>query len=88
MKLIKYKVLCYTPYVNEAGEEVQLEDFAEVSADYCEEALEVAKQTAYNGEYTIEDDGIEEKVQPTIEERTAALEAAVMMLCMPDASEV
>lgn len=53
-----------------------------------EENVEIAKREAYNGEYTIEDDGIEEITAPTTEERVEALEAAVTMLCMPDASEV
>lgn len=53
-----------------------------------EENLAIAKAEAYNGEYTIEDDDIEEVVTPTTEERVEALEAAVTMLCMPDISEV
>ena len=50
---------------------------------------ELAKKEAYKGEYTIEDDGVEEMPTiPTTEERIDALEAAVTMLCMPDISEV
>ena len=59
-----------------------------VGLAYSEKHLEIAKQEAYNGEYTIEDDGVEEVITPTTEERVEALEAAVTMLCMPDASEV
>ncbi len=39
---------------------------------------EIAKLEAHNGEYTIEDDGIEEVIEPTAEEHLAALEAAVL----------
>lgn len=49
---------------------------------------EIAKAEAYNGEYTIEDDGQPEPITTTTEERVEALEAAVTMLCMPDVSEV
>lgn len=41
---------------------------------------EVAKAEAYNGEYTIEDDGTEESTEPTQEERITELEEALDML--------
>lgn len=41
---------------------------------------EIAKREAYKGEYTIEDDGVEESIEPTPEERIAELEEALAML--------
>ena len=49
-----------------------------IELGWSESNEEIAKKEADNGEYTIEDNGIEEKVRPTIEERTAALEAAML----------
>ena len=92
MKIIKYKFLsCQINHGTEEepvyeavllGKEIRC---AEVDLETNEE---IAKREAYNGEYTIEDDGVEEIVTPTTEERVEALEAAVTMLCMPDVSEV
>ncbi len=45
-----------------------------------EENEEIAKAEAYNGEYTIEDDGVEETVEPTPEERIQELEEALALL--------
>lgn len=47
---------------------------------YSEENEEIAKQEAYNGEYTIEDDGVEETIESTPEERIAELEEALELL--------
>ena len=89
MKIIKYKFLsCEINHGTE--EEPNIEQiFLEKSMTWNETNEEIAKKEAYNGEYTIEDDGVEEvKSQPTTEERVEALEAAVAMLCMPDVNEV
>lgn len=40
----------------------------------------IAKKEADNGEYVIEDDGAEEVVEPTPEERIAELEEALALL--------
>ena len=51
------------------------------SIPYSEANEEIAKREAYNGEYTIEDDGQPEpEVQQTPEERIAELEEALDML--------
>ena len=51
------------------------------SIPYSEENLLIAKREAYNGEYTIEDDGQPEpEVKPTDAERIAELEQALEML--------
>lgn len=52
---------------------------------YCtEDSLEsnigIAKRESYNGEYVIEDDGVEEVAEPTQEERIAELEEALALL--------
>ena len=41
---------------------------------------EIAKREAYNGMYTIVDDGVEEITEPTQEDRIAELEEALNML--------
>lgn len=41
---------------------------------------EIAKREADNGEYTVEDDGVEEVAEPTQEERIAELEEALALL--------
>lgn len=87
-KVIKYKFLsCEVNYGTEENPIVE-QIFLDKSMSWSEANEEIAKREAYNGEYTIEDDGIEEITAPTTEERVEALEAAVTMLCMPDASEV
>jgi len=62
MKLIKYKVICYDHIMDENGDDIQVENFAEVTAGYSEESLKLAEQNAYNGEYTIEEDGQPESI--------------------------
>lgn len=47
-----------------------------VKIPWSESAEELAKQEAYNGKYTIEDDGVE--AEPTPGERLEALENAVL----------
>lgn len=87
-KVIKYKFLSCE--INHGTKEnpVMEQIFLEKSMGWNEANEEIAKREAYNGIYTIEDDGIEETITPTSEERIEALEAAVTMLCMPDVSEV
>ena len=53
----------------------------DVMLSYCEANEAIAKQEAWGGEYTIEDDGQPEpEAQPTQEERIAELEEALDML--------
>lgn len=58
MKVIKYN-LCIK--VNDGTEEI----LTPVTMGWNEANEEIAKREAYNGEYTVEDDGIEETTQPT-----------------------
>ena len=81
MKIIKYK-LCTR--VNHGTEETpEYEDVLNnkqirCTADTLETNEAIAQKEAYNGEYTIEDDGAEEDTVPTQEERIAALEFAML----------
>ena len=69
MKWIKYKI---------KGDENTLYD---VELSWSEVNEETAKREAYNGEYTIVDDGEPEPVvEPTTEERIAELEDALALL--------
>ena len=55
--------------------------FQDVSVQFNGANIERIKQIAYNGEYTIEDDGQPEPVaEPTEAERLEALEAAMLEL--------
>ena len=65
MKIIKYKFL--SAEINHGTEEEpKIEQiFLNKSMTYSEANEEIAKREAYNGEYTIEDDGVEEVATPT-----------------------
>lgn len=66
MKKIVYKALMFEDIFNEETRELERKEvLCTVEAGYCEEALDVAKHQAYNGEYTIEEDGIEGAMQQT-----------------------
>jgi hypothetical protein len=54
------------------------EVFSPVTLGWNEVNEEIAKREAYNGEYTIEDNGLD--AQPTDEERIAQLEEALELL--------
>lgn len=51
-----------------------------VEVPWSEENEEIAKSESDNGEYTVEDDGLEEYNAPTESERLDALEAAMLEL--------
>ena len=79
MKIIKYKILSHQ--INKGTEEnpeyedVLVDKEIRCAEAYLESNEEIAKKEAYNGEYTIEDDGQPEpEVQPTDAERIAELE--------------
>ena len=82
MKIIKYKLL--SSEINRGTDEKPLIEqiFREKEIRCAAVDLEanegIAKMEAYNGEYTIEDDDVEETVVPTSDERLAALEAAML----------
>ena len=58
MKRLVYKIEGYTyVYNHETEKNEQKQCFAKIIRDYSEANEEIAKREAYNGEYTIEDDG-------------------------------
>jgi hypothetical protein len=77
MNKIKYQVLSYrTVYDEEKEENTQIETMVTIEMPYSPGVEEVAKSEAYNGEYTIEDDGEEEPTgRPNLEDRVNTLEA-------------
>ena len=79
MKVIKYK-LCTS--VNHGTDEVpKLEEILfPVEMEWNEKNEEIAKREAYNGEYTIEDNGVSEFAQPTQLDRIEAQVAYTAMI--------
>ena len=80
MKILKYN-LC-TKVNHGTEEEPKIEEIlSPVTMGWNEANEEIAKKEAYNGEYTIEDDGQPEpEVSQTPEQRIAELEEALDML--------
>lgn len=65
MKVIRYKFLsCEVNHGTEEKPNIE-QVFLQASMPYSEANEEIAKQEAYNGEYTIVDDGVEEAIEPT-----------------------
>lgn len=79
-KVIKYNLCTRVNHGTE--EEPQIEEILyNVTMPLNEVNEEIAKKEAYNGEYTIDDDGQPEpEAQPTPEQRIAELEEALAML--------
>lgn len=78
MKVIKYQFLsCEFNHGTEEHPDIE-KVFIGKTMQWSEDAEEIAKQEAYNGEYTIEDDGQEEP--QTAEQRIAELEEALELL--------
>lgn len=74
MNKIKYQVLSYrTVYDEEKEENTQVETIVTIEMPYSESGLEAAKSEAYNGEYTIEDDGQPEPDNSTTDDVLNAL---------------
>ena len=80
MKKIKYKSL--SCQINKGTEEnpIMEDVLLEKVIDYTEANEEIAKREAYNGEYTIEDDGQPKVYQPTVQEQLDAQAAAIVEL--------
>ena len=87
-KVIKYKFCSivkglkevYAPDAEEPTyEQYERKVFRSVKLPWSEKNEEIAKKEAYNGEYTIEDDG-QNEAPPTDAERIAELEEALAML--------
>lgn len=79
MKIIKYKFLsCEINYGTKEKPDIE-QVFLEKTMRHSEVNEETAKREAYNGEYTVEDDGQPEP-EATPEERIAELEEALSLL--------
>ena len=72
MKVIKYQLMTEVNHGTEEQPDIQ-QIFSDVSWEWSESNEEIAKREAYNGEYTIEDDGQPEP-SPTTEQRVSDLE--------------
>ena len=80
MKIIKYNFCTRVNHGTTENPDWE-EILSPVKMSWSEANEEIAKKEAYNGEYTIEDDGKPEpEAKPTQEERIAELEEALYML--------
>lgn len=79
MKIIKYN-LCTMVSIGTAEEPQLQEVLSAVTLHWSEANEEIAKAEAYNGEYTIEDDGTGEEIPMTEAQRIAQLEQALELL--------
>lgn len=71
MKVLKYRLMTEVNHGTEEHPDIQ-QIFYDVSLGWSEANEELAKAEAYNGEYTIEDDGKPEPVIPPTNEELAA----------------
>ena len=77
MKIIKYTL--FQSRINHGTEEepkwedIVLSKEVPCTAENLSANEEIAKKEAYNGEYTIEDDGVEEVMEPTAQDDTDAM---------------
>ena len=73
MKVLKYRLMTEVNHGTEEQPDIQ-KIFSGVSLGWSEANEEIAKREAYNGEYTIEDDGEPEpKPEPSTDEVLNAL---------------
>ena len=73
MKVLKYRLMTEVNHGTEEQPDIR-QIFADVSLGWSEANEEIAKREAYNGEYTIEDDGEPEPTQePTTDDVLNAL---------------
>ena len=70
MKVLKYRLMTEVNHGTEDYPDIQ-QIFSDVSLGWSEANEELAKREAYNGEYTIEDDG-EPEPEPTEQEQLRA----------------
>lgn len=71
MQYLKYEI-CNRANTGTEEKPVWRESFFVKKIPYTEANEEIAKREAYNGEYTIEDDGVEEVNEPTQLDRVEA----------------
>ena len=71
MKVLKYRLMTEVNHGTDEQPDIQ-QIFSAVTLGWNESNEELAKREAYNGEYTIEDDGKPEPVIPPTNEELAA----------------
>ena len=71
MKVLKYRLVTEVNHGTEERPDIQ-QIFSDVSLGWSEANEELAKREAYNGEYTIDDDGEPEPQEPTQLDRVEA----------------
>ena len=72
MKVLKYRLMTEVNYGTEEQPDIH-QIFSDVNLGWSESNEEIAKREAYNGEYTIEDDGQPEpEPEPTQLDRVEA----------------
>ena len=76
MKVLKYRLMTEVNHGTEEHPDIQ-QIFSEVTMSWSESNEEIAKSEAYNGEYTIEDDGKPEPVIPPTNAELASSLASV-----------
>lgn len=79
MKILKYNICTRVNHGTEEEPQI-VEILFPATMGWSEANEEIAKREAYNGEYTIEDDGITESTEPTHESRITDLEEAMDLL--------
>ena len=78
MKVIKYNLYARVNHGTDESPNIE-EILTPVTMGWSEANEEIARREAYNGEYTIEDDGQPDPAdEPTDKERLEALEAAML----------
>ena len=70
MKVLKYRLMTEVNHGTEEKPDIQ-QIFSDVTMGWSASNEEIAKREAYNGEYTVEDDGQSEP-EPTEQERLRA----------------
>lgn len=73
MKWIKYNFLVTVNHGDDENPKLE-EILTEKFIGYDENNLVIAQKEACDGEYTVEDDGIEENTKPNLDDRVQALE--------------
>ena len=74
MKKLIYQIMGYTSIYNPETEEMEQHPSLAriIKENPIDEDIQIAKKEAYNGEYTIEDDGMEEVSTPSQLDRIEA----------------
>lgn len=70
MKVLKYRLCTEVNHGTEEQPDIH-QIFSEVTMSWSESNEEIAKREAYNGEYTVEDDG-QPDIEPTEQEQLRA----------------